>query len=161
MTMNLDGDTIAPAAPAPMHPEIKARWVAALRSGDYPQGTGALCHTATPDGMDSKSGFCCLGVLGDLYAQDFPERAKWIDLEADGSRKALVINGQADTVYLHVAIVEWAGLDAVNPSVPRDDSDPEDPCPVGCTCGQRISLASVNDRGDSFDEIADLIEAHL
>lgn len=45
-----------------MNPEIKARWVAALRSGEYKQhrqnlksGTGA---------------FCCLGVLCDLHAKE-------------------------------------------------------------------------------------------
>ena len=34
---------------------IKAKWVKALRSGRYPQGTGKLGNKA--------EGFCCLGVL--------------------------------------------------------------------------------------------------
>ena len=44
-----------------MDPTIKARWVAALRSGDYNQGHGRL-HTKE-NGISS---FCCLGVLCDL-----------------------------------------------------------------------------------------------
>lgn len=43
-----------------MNPEIKAQWTAALRSGDYTQGVGAL---------KSNGGFCCLGVLCDLHTK--------------------------------------------------------------------------------------------
>jgi hypothetical protein len=41
-----------------MNTEVKARWVAALRSGRYQQGRSALC-TITPEGKK----YCCLGVL--------------------------------------------------------------------------------------------------
>lgn len=47
-----------------MNPEIKAKWVAALRSGAYQQATGVL--------RDEKGGYCCLGVLCDLV-----EPSKW------------------------------------------------------------------------------------
>lgn len=40
-----------------MNPEIKAKWIEALRSGNYQQGIGALR-------LDCK--FCCLGVLCDV-----------------------------------------------------------------------------------------------
>jgi hypothetical protein len=40
-----------------MNPEIKAKWIAALRSGEYAQGRYAL-----RDGDH----FCCLGVLCDV-----------------------------------------------------------------------------------------------
>lgn len=40
-----------------MDPEIKAKWVAALRSGKYKQGRGRL---------RSGDEFCCLGVLCDI-----------------------------------------------------------------------------------------------
>ncbi len=42
-----------------MNQEIKARWVSALRSGEYKQSRGKL---------KSIDGFCVLGVLCDLYA---------------------------------------------------------------------------------------------
>lgn len=41
-----------------MKPEIKARWVEALRSGRYKQGRGAL--------RMKDDTYCCLGVLCDL-----------------------------------------------------------------------------------------------
>lgn len=43
-----------------MNPTIKAQWIAALRSGDYLQGVGAL---------HANGGYCCLGVLCDLHAK--------------------------------------------------------------------------------------------
>lgn len=43
-----------------MNPEIKALWLAALRSGEYQQAEGML---------RSDVGFCCLGVLCDLHAK--------------------------------------------------------------------------------------------
>lgn len=39
-----------------MDPELKTKWVAALRSGEYTQGRGYLYHPLT-------NSFCCLGVL--------------------------------------------------------------------------------------------------
>lgn len=40
-----------------MDPELKARWVAALRAGKYEQGTSNL---------RAEGGYCCLGVLADI-----------------------------------------------------------------------------------------------
>lgn len=45
-----------------MNPEIKQRWVAALRSGEYKQAHHKLA--------DAHGGYCCLGVLCDLYAKE-------------------------------------------------------------------------------------------
>ena len=48
-----------------MNPEVKKRWLAALRSGEYAQTTGKL-HRLDPDVFepnDIPAGYCCLGVL--------------------------------------------------------------------------------------------------
>lgn len=45
-----------------MNPEIKAKWVEALRSGRYEQTSGRL-----KDG----DAFCCIGVLCDVYPEGF------------------------------------------------------------------------------------------
>lgn len=44
-----------------MNPEWKAKWVAALRSGEYQQGTGHL-----KEETECGTKYCCLGVLGDI-----------------------------------------------------------------------------------------------
>ena len=41
-----------------MDPELKAKWLEALRSKRYNQGAGAL--------RNREDGFCCLGVLADI-----------------------------------------------------------------------------------------------
>lgn len=45
-----------------MDAELKAKWVAALRSGEYEQGRGGL-RNSNNSGGDT---FCCLGVLCDV-----------------------------------------------------------------------------------------------
>lgn len=45
-----------------MNPEIKARWVEALRSGKYQQGAHRL--------RNQYDLFCCLGVLCDLHSKE-------------------------------------------------------------------------------------------
>jgi hypothetical protein len=48
-----------------MTPELKEKWLQALRSGEYTKGKGALRST-------TKSGtcYCCLGVLADVVDHD-------------------------------------------------------------------------------------------
>lgn len=41
-----------------MNPEVKAKWLEALRSGRYTQGKGALCCR-----VNGVQQYCCLGVL--------------------------------------------------------------------------------------------------
>jgi len=46
-----------------MEPKLKAAWVAALRSGKYPQTTGKLQNR---DRNSLPDGFCCLGVFCEI-----------------------------------------------------------------------------------------------
>lgn len=46
-----------------MDPELKQKWVDALRSGKYKQGNGWL--------RDEKDRYCCLGVLADVMATEW------------------------------------------------------------------------------------------
>lgn len=49
-----------------MTPELKERWLAALRSGKWPQARGQLCKSTKDTdrtGVEAPDGFCCLGVL--------------------------------------------------------------------------------------------------
>lgn len=48
-----------------MKQELKTRWIAALRGGEYQQGKGRLRREESMG--DS---FCCLGVLCDLVSKD-------------------------------------------------------------------------------------------
>lgn len=48
-----------------MHADTKAKWCAALRSGDYQQGRRVLC--------DNEGKMCCLGVLYDIVNGNWSE----------------------------------------------------------------------------------------
>jgi len=88
---------------AGMNPEIKAQWVAALRSGEYKQGRHRL-----RDG----DRFCCLGVLCNLHAQAHPKIA------ATQNSKDVYLG--ADLV-LPEAVVRWARLRDANPDIRMED----------------------------------------
>jgi len=110
-----------------MNPQIKQKWVSALRSGDYKQ---------TQHRLRKEDGFCCLGVLCDLYIKENNEEWK--------------IDGVGDYFYEQykfppLSVIEWSGLVSDNPSV----------------CNGKTSLGYLNDNGTTFNEIADLIEEHL
>lgn len=135
-----------------MNPEIKERWVAALRSGDYTQTRGALHrvedYTDTA-GEFYPAGMCCLGVLCDLYikAEVGPER--WHTDPDRRHRAGFGLSGTSNRIGLPThSVVEWAGLS------PSFDLTPEDE-------ESELVLPHLNDGGKTFDQIADLIERYL
>jgi hypothetical protein len=79
-----------------MNPDIKAQWVAALRSGEYIQGKGYLRRRI---GTTDSYAYCCLGVLTDLAI------------------KAGVGSVSLYGSYLSVSVRLWAGLPTCNPLV--------------------------------------------
>lgn len=76
-----------------MKQDIKERWVAALRSGEYKQGDGQLRCIS-----DSSSSHCCLGVLTDLAARD--------GVVAWGKE------AHSDLGFAPEPVAQWAGLPA-------------------------------------------------
>lgn len=135
-----------------MKPEIKAKWVEALRSGKYTQGREQLC---TPDGK-----MCCLGVLTDLYIKETGEGA-WCDPgKAEYSSNTDV---SIQSPYLPHPVCHWAGLDNhidFNPqfiNVLRRDSVEGD-----THSHMELSAVSVNDLYElTFPQIADFVECFL
>ena len=115
-----------------MNPIIKQRWVEALRSGNYIQGTGFLRQDR--DGTPGDK-WCCLGVLCDLAAQDgygHWEGDSIVGVYVDG------LEHKVETMPSDL-ILEWSGVAAT-------DAD---------------ALANMNDNGDSFATIAEHIEGSL
>jgi hypothetical protein len=131
-----------------MHQDVKAKWVAALRSGKYEQGQYAL----NTDGENGK--FCCLGVLCELAVEEgvVTRTQPWIDGE--------VIN-RKDYEYDHEsgalprAVREWAGLKHSNPTTTVPGSEVYEGLNDTNT---KLSLAELNDNGKDFAYIASVIE---
>ena len=58
-----------------MDKQVKKIWLAALKSGKYLQGQGSLRSKAQRRG--GCDGYCCLGVLCDLYISHKNKTASW------------------------------------------------------------------------------------
>lgn len=118
-----------------MNKDIKSQWVDALRSGKYTQGRGAL--------RDKNDHFCCLGVLSELAAEAGVVEASQISKR--NGWNYIDVTGPATYSYTQIigAVAQWAGMDEVE----------------RVFCNQ--TLASDNDSGMSFDDIADKIEQEL
>src|SRR5687767_3496429 len=76
-----------------MDPEVKARWVAALRSGEYQQ---ARMRLRNGDAM------CCLGVLCNLY-----DPSQWDDFAYGAELKTGLPTAE---------VMRWAGFEPYNGS---------------------------------------------
>lgn len=141
-----------------MNEDIKARWVAALRSGEYEQGTDYLCN-------DGK--FCCLGVLSDLAVKDgVIEAPEEITNGLGDAIPGLAFDGERH--HLPPAVAEWAGL--LTEGYTWDDDGIEevfglapdiDPVAIHDWTEGDKTFSELNDTGKTFAEIADLIEEKL
>jgi hypothetical protein len=118
-----------------MNPEIKQKWVAALRSGDYEQGKRRLYE----DGL-----YCYLGVLCDVYRKETGDGEFRPGLHNSWS---FVARHDIDGATLPYAVSDWAVI-----SFQGDDVE---------IAGYTTTLTEHNDSGRTFAEIADAIEAQL
>ncbi len=127
-----------------MNQEIKQKWVAALRSGEYKQGQGEL---------NGDGGYCCLGVLCDLHAK--ATGGNWNRFPDVGNRAMQYLD---EAYTLPNPVMEWAGLPDNSPS-----------CKLETNGGETyVELAELNDGNErtnivvhSFAQISDIIEKHL
>ena len=116
-----------------MNTDVKDLWVAALRSGTYTQTTGEL---------QNAYGFCCMGVLCDLYFQKVG--GNWTPSEDEEMIVFTDEDGNTNFGTCPDGVMEWSGLKEENPYV----------------SGRHLS--DWNDEEKiSFDEIANLINENL
>lgn len=90
-----------------MKPEIKQKWIDALRSGEYQQDVGVL---------KTEKGYCCLGVLADLYNKEhnlewckdrkfycFNNVLRWADFPYYTGNELVVMNDEKGKSFLEIA----------------------------------------------------------
>lgn len=128
-----------------MDKAIAMNWINALRSGKYKQCRERLRHK---DEYGELS-YCCLGVLCELY----PEKKLSIELNEEDIEENSVVGH--DRMFN-------ADLDQqLNNNYSKIGLSGEDGYLYSEYDGivtKRISLASLNDEGYTFDEIADIIQ---
>lgn len=134
-------------APKKMNQRVKKAWLAALRSRKYKQAQGML-REVDYDKEGKVVGYCCLGVLCDVFAKTptgRKEKAKW----KDGSFLG-------EETYLPDKVREWAGL-------PGEDEERAYEAAKGY--GKETvqeALITLNDSlGARFGRIANWIEKNL
>ncbi len=118
-----------------MNPEVKTKWVAALRSGDYEQGRTYL---------NNNGKFCCLGVLSEIaVAEGIVDTREIYGIVSYGLNGSARGDGGWESAGVTKPIREWANIES-NPRMGNNDA------------------MSMNDSfGYTFDQIADEIEEHL
>lgn len=129
-----------------LKPNIKRRWLKALRSGEYQQGYKALCQTNPKEG----EGFCCLGVLCDVIEKDeglakAGVREGWREINPGGPSGPVRwqfdrMNGTLSDGVMNYAFLGQGG--DLGPLVSRND-------------GSGVH------RRHTFEEIADIIEEFM
>lgn len=127
-----------------MTPELQQRWASALRSGNYTQTTGTMKRIHS----DNSSSYCCLGVLCEITGYTFEPKFEYLTtLRVAGERH--YHNNPNYPNY---------------PNYPSSDSDvtgfPSDKMLTGWEFNKTAAdkLASLNDSGATFEEIAKIVE---
>lgn len=116
-----------------LKPEVKEKFLKALRSGEYIQGKNYL----RMKGEDGVTRHCCLGVLGELYQKETENEFANLDQPR-----------QLDQTLDH-AVCEWA----------FDEDDSELYNPALKYNNVFVSASMLNDDADlTFSQIADLFE---
>jgi hypothetical protein len=82
-----------------MNPEVKAKWLEALRSGKYIRTAGEL--------RSPTNGYCCLGVLCDIY-----DPSKW--KQTRGWYTYSSRDGESSMAYLIQEVRDWSKLSKAN-----------------------------------------------
>lgn len=125
-----------------MKKEIKALWVKALKSGKYKKGIQQL---------KTDKGYCCLGVLTDLYINKTGYKKGW-----DGKL------AHATDAQLPKKVMKWAGLKEADPKVEFKSRKLDSDAMGNSDGSNRRTLSVINDKTKkNFSQIADIIKAQL
>jgi len=127
-----------------MNEAIKTKWVAALRSGEYAQTTEVLRNG---------NGYCCLGVLCDLYSRD-----TGVEWYVPNDYDDCTMHGHDGTLPMEVRL--WAQIPhdvGAYVAVSKSYDEGED-----TIVDHSLSLTELNDSWEyNFHQIADVIEQQL
>lgn len=123
-----------------MKKEIKEKWIDALRSGEYTQTQGSLRN---------ENGYCCLGVLCDLYTKE--HNLKW-DSHYSSFAERTVYQLEDYQNLPPSSVLTWAGLNQQDPYVKYVDKDSNE---------IKETLSKLNDTGKTFLDISEYIDTSL
>lgn len=122
-----------------MNKKIAARWVNALRSGDF---------TQTIEYLQDDGGYCCLGVLCELAVKSgaIPKPNEPNEDFLKGQIRRYGVGESIEDQVLPRQVMLWAGISSSGGKFENSEG--------------AFDLTELNDNGNSFEEIADIIEAN-
>lgn len=115
-----------------MNSKVKKLWLKALRSGKYKQTKGVL---------KNHKGYCCLGVLADIYNKDKINSGWKYDDYLKQYRYEEKVGVLSDNICKWANISTQGGFHNIK--------------------GEYKALVTFNDRGKSFKQIANYIERYF
>jgi hypothetical protein len=121
-----------------MNPEVKTKWLEALRSGRFAQTRGKLHR--------KNDGYCCLGVLAEVLG------CTWQTVEG---------KNDGDQMFPFLDGINEAKLGTIDQSEINNILGDTLLQKAALKPRQQSALAEMNDNGRTFAEIADYIEATL
>lgn len=131
----------------PLGPNQRA-WVRALRSGEFQQTKNYL-HVIESREQEIEKGMCCLGVASTIANVPYEDR----DCDGCRLREFGPANGKRDKdrsiSVAPLMTIDWLGLRDSNGTFASREFEHGKDC-----------LSAMNDRGMTFDQIADFIEAN-
>jgi len=119
-----------------MDKKIAKRWCQALRSGKYNQVTDNLAFQYN----DEQIGYCCLGVLCELYNKSHGKKP----LKPKKYGKGEIFSFYGEEMHLPTRVMKWAGIKSTDGMY-----------------SDAASLAIDNDDGKTFKQIAKIIEKQV
>lgn len=126
-----------------MRQDIAELWTDALRSGEFTQTKGYL--NVLDGTYNVRAGQCCLGVLCELAVNAGATR--YHDEELHKGMRVRIYGANGAYKVLPEDVVAWAGMRSAQ----------------GVISAGKVSthLASLNDNGATFEEIANAIDSHV
>jgi hypothetical protein len=96
-----------------MSPELKAKWVEALRSGKFKQCRGGLVE----GGFSAPDAYCCLGVLWAIEGKPDSLTILWNTTVGDSKQTLINMNDKEGKSFVEIA--DWidANLSVVNTEI--------------------------------------------
>lgn len=113
--------------------KYKKRWLEALRGDEYKQGKGKLKMT------NGEAKFCCLGVLCDIVQEDMG--IAWTEHKGAYPDSPTLHLFDGGMHYLPYQVSQYVGIDQTLYPINK--------------------LASLNDEGETFEFIANVIEKEM
>ena len=131
-----------------MKQSIAKKWIAALESGRYRKGQNVLRKKKTDT-------YCCLGVLCELYRQEYPKKSEWINSKETEGALAFVNKENTsdhDDSVLPIFVQNWAGIASTTGML------------FGAETTGFNALTVINDKkgkgAQSFKSVIEAIKAH-